>query len=290
MKTLITPKMAKKMLEKNNINRDIIPARVAAYAEDMKKGDFIYTGEAICLAKDGTLLNGQHRLSAIVLSGVPAYIAISEDVDKDAINMIDTGAPRKASDVLKIHNIPNSQMVATLCRRILIKFEKKSKLSTIDKTTGALKVTNNEILKFYNKHSYSLHILLNYSRHLNQTGVTNILPSPDIAAYIYLFSYESNTEPINFMREIVQGVRLKDSNVAQLIRNKLLSAKLSKANRLTNKEKVELIIKGFRLYKNNEIRKSIKISPREKHNFTDDDVNNEPILNLEYMQQYHKSA
>ena len=84
----ITPKKAKEYLAKNihnprhgNMNRSVIKR----YAEDMKAGKWELNGEAIMFDEDGYLKNGQHRLAAIILSGVTVRMCVIRGVSNDVM-------------------------------------------------------------------------------------------------------------------------------------------------------------------------------------------------------------
>jgi hypothetical protein len=71
---LITPELASSLLETNSNNRNLSKGTVEAYANDMLAGNWDESvGDAISIDTDGVLRNGQHRLSAIVLSGVSIH-------------------------------------------------------------------------------------------------------------------------------------------------------------------------------------------------------------------------
>lgn len=79
---LITPKLADEYLARNTNNyRKINHANVKKYAEDMKEGKWEENAEPISFSPSGVLLNGQHRLAAIVKSGVSVNMVVARDVD-----------------------------------------------------------------------------------------------------------------------------------------------------------------------------------------------------------------
>lgn len=80
----ITPQVAQMMLEHNTHNRNLTESRAQAYARDMASGNWRYTGEGIKFGPDGTLLDGQTRLRAIVLSGVTITMPVWRGIDPDA--------------------------------------------------------------------------------------------------------------------------------------------------------------------------------------------------------------
>lgn len=97
----ITPDMAKAWLAANTINRKIRPRRVDDWARVMSGGDWQVTHQGICFARDGTLIDGQHRLHAIVSSGVSVSMLVFADWDRAAFANIDTGLKRTIRDVLR---------------------------------------------------------------------------------------------------------------------------------------------------------------------------------------------
>ena len=64
----ITPQLAEIYLGKNTHNRNIRKPVVGKYANDMENGFWNFDGAPIRFADDGTLLDGQHRLHAIIKS------------------------------------------------------------------------------------------------------------------------------------------------------------------------------------------------------------------------------
>jgi len=107
MKTIITPEKAKELLENNAENqRKINKQRIKKYAEDMKNGSWVYNGETIIVSKSGKLIDGQHRLMAVVESGCEIETAFVDDVpdEQDGIDTFCTinSENRNNADVLYI--------------------------------------------------------------------------------------------------------------------------------------------------------------------------------------------
>lgn len=59
-------------------------------------------GETIKVAKDGTLIDGQHRLQAVVDSGVSIESLVMRDMPIDVQDTVDTGRRRRLADILAI--------------------------------------------------------------------------------------------------------------------------------------------------------------------------------------------
>ena len=109
----ITPERAAELLEGNRGNRPLRPSAINRYAKDMKEGRWILNGEAIMVADDGSLINGQNRLSAIVLAGVPIETVLVTGLNGSAMDTIDLGVGRTLSDALHWKDVKNPRSVAT---------------------------------------------------------------------------------------------------------------------------------------------------------------------------------
>jgi hypothetical protein len=115
----ISPEMASRWLERNTHNRKLRPSTVTRYARDMASGNWELTGEAIKFAADGTLLDGQHRLAAVIKAGATVPIYVVRGLAVEAQRVMDTGDKRSAAGVLQIAKHPNSTLLASTARLAL---------------------------------------------------------------------------------------------------------------------------------------------------------------------------
>ena len=114
----VTPEMAKRWLEKHNHrNRSIRWKSVKLLATEMQRGRFVVNGDPIRFDKNRELLDGQHRLAAIVESGVILKNQLVVcNLDPGVMPTIDTGAKRSLYDQLKIDGIANAKELASAAR------------------------------------------------------------------------------------------------------------------------------------------------------------------------------
>jgi hypothetical protein len=94
----ISPAAAKELLATNDGNRRLRPNVVAPYAEVIRAGDWLITPEPIVIASSGRLLNGQHRLNAIIEAGITVYMFVVRGVAEEAFPAIDRGVSRSFAD------------------------------------------------------------------------------------------------------------------------------------------------------------------------------------------------
>jgi hypothetical protein len=99
----MTPEGAAAVLEDNTRNRSIRSEYVLKLAAAMERGEWSVNGEPIQIAEDGTLLNGQHRLNAVVESGVTVPMLVVRGLPLDSQMTMDSGLRRNLSDVLALH-------------------------------------------------------------------------------------------------------------------------------------------------------------------------------------------
>jgi hypothetical protein len=96
---LITPQIAAEWLQyRNTINRYIRDKVVDDYVRDFNAGHFMVTGETISFDWNGILINGQHRLTAIVESGKSIEILIVVGLDPAIRSVIDQHGKRNTVD------------------------------------------------------------------------------------------------------------------------------------------------------------------------------------------------
>lgn len=99
---LVTPELAAEWLKANTFNRRIQKRHVRQMANDLLEGRWPFNPQPISFGTDSSLLDGQHRLTAIVLAGVPVRMAVWFNVPLDARRIMDTGKTRSLSDVASI--------------------------------------------------------------------------------------------------------------------------------------------------------------------------------------------
>lgn len=116
----VTPAMAGDWLAANNHNRHLRYRVVTAYARDMAEGKWALNGEAVKFAADGTLLDGQHRLHAVVKADTPVKLLIVHNVPKSAQDTMDSGVNRKFADQLSLNGEGSPQILAAILRKVTL--------------------------------------------------------------------------------------------------------------------------------------------------------------------------
>jgi hypothetical protein len=98
---LVTPELASKWLAQNTVsNRRVSIRTVDAYAVEMKAGRWLLTHQGIAFNRTGELVDGQHRLHAIVAAGVPIEMMVSTGLPIEYNSPIDQGYNRSLAQLL----------------------------------------------------------------------------------------------------------------------------------------------------------------------------------------------
>lgn len=117
-RVLVTPEYASQLLSYNSHNRPLRPKGVEKYVHDMKAGRWQENGDAIRVADDGVLLDGQHRLLALTEAGVSLWMLVVTGLPPEAQETVDGGMRRGFPDALRLRGTPYWEGVATVTRRV----------------------------------------------------------------------------------------------------------------------------------------------------------------------------
>lgn len=99
---LVTPEMAAELLKRNTNNRDQRTTRINRLAQKLIAGRWTVTHQGVAIGADGTLYDGQHRLEAIVKSGVAVWMLVVRGLMPESRADIDSGEKRLTNDSLTI--------------------------------------------------------------------------------------------------------------------------------------------------------------------------------------------
>lgn len=169
---VISPDLAAKLLKHNRNNRNVRPALVRQYAEDMRQGHFDITHQGIAFYQNGDLADGQHRLMAVVESGVSVVMVVT--VGMAPSSHIDMGTKRTEVDSIRIAN--NNMSWAT---------NRAVAMVNILKTTfpGVGIVTLNDKEAYLMKHQTAVQFALDTYRSSTKSLCSSAIPLAFMIAY-----------------------------------------------------------------------------------------------------------
>jgi len=216
----ITPQKALELLKNNVKNRNLRQSLVLAYSEEMKKGRWRLTGQGISFSSEMILIDGQHRLAAIVKSNTSQIINVTYGLNYDDVYSIyDTGKNRTSSDILAINNVKNASSVSGSIRN-----KRFLDLNTDPgKGKDRIKLTNEDILNNYSEHPELYTNCVNMARRCySKMKLVSVVYLAGIASHLILTKGNNQDKVFSFFNQLHL---IDDStiNSIKLLRNLLIN-------------------------------------------------------------------
>jgi len=120
IKIIIGRDMAEAMMARNYNNRKMKIRTYRRYARSMKERRWLPSPYPIVFDTAGVLRDGQHRLQAIIESGVEIEMTVVFGSDPSEAEAFDMGSVRSAADIAGQAGTPAQKMSAALARTLLI--------------------------------------------------------------------------------------------------------------------------------------------------------------------------
>lgn len=218
----ITPQVAEIYLSQNIRNRSLVAVTVDRYKRDMLAGRWRLSGDPIRFNRKGEMFDGQHRLRACIESGVPFQSLVVRNLDEEVVNVIDSGRPRRGSDMLAIRGYAQTYVLAAAARWLMIMKGNKSPTAKLD----TLRPSHEEILSVVEKHP-----LLPESVKVATLGAVGLNASLLTAIHYVASHHLVEPKPDRataFAEVFVRGVPDYPGDPAHKLREMLLREKLRK--------------------------------------------------------------
>jgi len=132
---VVSPHLASRWLERNRRNRRVREDRVTRYAEQIEDGEWMLSPDAIAFDYNGSLINGQHRLKAIIEANEPAPFIVAIGLEPDAFKISDVGVKRTGGDILRIEGFKNPEELAAATRLMVLWSQDRSTRPTRTRTS-----------------------------------------------------------------------------------------------------------------------------------------------------------
>jgi hypothetical protein len=240
-KELITPSRAKELLEANINNRRVKIEVVNRYAQDILAGRWKDdTGEVIKISKSGIILDGQHRLYAIVKSNTAIFLHVVYGVNESVSDVLDTGSTRSATDVFRLNRITNDSSIPSIMQTYYLL--KKGHFTSGQKD---MRLTNAQLLQKYYQNEPLWQDICKKS-HNWYLGFAKILAKSFIGGFYSVFKEIDPELAEKFMDELCAGINVSNKTML-LLRNRLMQDKMSQ-KKISPAIKTIFMIKAWNCY------------------------------------------
>lgn len=232
----VDPNTACAMKQHNTRNRPLRERDVLRLARAMSSGNWKFNGDSIRFSKTGVLLDGQHRLEAIIVSGTAQEMDVMFGLEDDVFDTIDTGRSRTGADVMFIAgNVKYANEVASTIR-LMVAYQ-LIKADEVSYPPPRVSLTPQELLEESRKYPGIVEAVQSVAS-CNLRGVLNTT----VASLLYYLASDKK-KATEFLESIRTGVgeNWGKSNPAYQIRNLLLETKIRKGATAPKMEKLELL-------------------------------------------------
>jgi len=236
---LITPAVAKKMLDGNMNNRKLRKFRVAQYADAMRRGMWDIQNDAITISQSGKLLNGQHRLTAIVEADQACQCLVLRGVDESAYAVIDSGLARTVNDSLHAAGLGLNSTHMSPMAKTLIAMD--AGLSIYDTNALAL-VQRRDVVEYVEANNEMLTWALHLARRVD-LAVGGIRHAWGVFAMLAAQKH-SREKVEEFVTLVIDGVGLKPGDSPLALRN-WISRQRGSWHRAASKNNIAIYITSF---------------------------------------------
>lgn len=210
----VTPEKARQWLKRNENNRSLSKHYVSRYASLMRDGEWMISPDAIAFDTEGRLINGQHRLTAVIQADAAHDFIVARGLDPKVFLATDGGKKRQAADALDIEGYANYSNLAAVARRVVL-FEQ----GRLDNSIGD--VETHEIVSAVKRLDPSLPEAVNTS--LKYRSDIQGWLSPSNLGFVYFVMQHRDEELADeFLYKVATGLKIeREKDPARLLRDRL---------------------------------------------------------------------
>jgi hypothetical protein len=248
----ITPELAAEILARTSTrNRKLSRNSLERYSSHLRGGQWRLNGETIKLTPNGQLIDGQHRLTAIMQTGIAADVLVAYNVSAEAQSSIDRGKARSIADTLTINHFSQAQLRGAICRLAMAYGRYAAALEEAGEDGPRMSfdillrvITPEEVLQFARQHSEELEFAIIHGWRI-YSAVGSLAP---VGGTIYLL-YQLDTPRAERFCEMMESGRFVDQrdDAILVLRERLLREK-SARRRLESKDILAICIKAVNLW------------------------------------------
>lgn len=242
----VTPELAETYLGGAARNRNINAAAVARLSRSLTIGEWILNGEAIKFDAAGHLLDGQHRLLAIIASGVPMETMVAMNVAYAAQATMDSGRARSIGDILQIRGETNARVLGSVLRRLVAYSRSGIEYACAD-SGGKYEYTNGELIAYLEDNPWVRDSLPLVNLIIRNTPLNN---GPTAAMDTAFRALPAGADDADyFWGRLVDGVGLSERDPILSLRNAYNRITLDQRVRVNHKYLAGVTIKAWNLFR-----------------------------------------
>lgn len=241
----ITPSIASLWLQGNTKNRPLNRDLVTRYANAITRGEWVFNGDTYRFSNTGKVLDGQHRLCAIIESGVCVTGLIVRGLLDEVFPTIDSGKKRTISDVLSMKNYKHTCNLGAVLS--LIYYDKTTGIEMIN---SKLRPTTQQLLDIVEENPS----IYDSVRLFTSLSDKRKLVSCSISAFIhYSLCHRGYKErATEFFMGLYNGSDLPSGSPVLVLRNLFIEKRALGGVKFNQKHTIAVMIKAWNKYIQNQ--------------------------------------
>lgn len=135
---LLRPVMAETLKGRMHNNRNLKPLPLTRMVHYIKDAKWQLTHQGLAVCEDGTFVDGQHRVEAVIKTGVPVLIKITFGLTREAVRHLDLGTKRTETDAVRMDGVEYAGQIVPEFRIMMYAFGITGGLN-VDDTVAVVK-------------------------------------------------------------------------------------------------------------------------------------------------------
>jgi hypothetical protein len=254
----VSPQLAAQWLTRNTNNRPLSKSTVQQFAGRIQGGEWQLTHQGIAFDEDETLIDGQHRLAAIVKAGVTVPLTVTHGVPRTAFTVMDTGRKRTGRDAPALAGEANATHLAAALRGLHLCCSTPNSAWS----GGSSVTSNDQLLDLLGKHP-GIRDALPHGIALNR-GCRITVTAATISWYV-TSEARPDIDQSAWEAGAVTGACLEPGDPRLTLRNTMLNLALGNAHRRRDDSREHLLyyLKAWNAWMEGRTIKLLRRSPNE---------------------------
>lgn len=213
---MITPELAELYLSKlppasaDIKQRALSPKTVSRYSGDMGSDQWPFTGDPIRFNLYGELIDGQHRLRAVIESGITQPMVVIRGLEPETFAVFDTGRARGFRDVLTSTGVANTSLVAGVTRRVFYWCRGGYGVQNVARWPNppflTIPASPGKLFETFNEYKLEIQAAARRGGSFKNSGFATKTAAPGVVGFIYMLLHRIDAEACErFFHELQVG-------------------------------------------------------------------------------------
>ena len=236
---VITPQVAAALLGTNLHNRPLNKRHIAHLANEMRAGRFVETGQSLQISNTNVLLDGQHRLHALIAANFTMPFIVVRSLPDSIFDKLDQGRMRSGGDVLSMAGHGSGTLLAATAKMIM-RFDEGQYVAALQKS-GDTRISPAEVLAYITAHDLT-EALSAAAKYYN---INRVYTKSEWGFMHEILGRIDTEQAADFLGQLATGANLDPDDVVLFVRSRLAQAAGSKSMSIAPAVRIEYAFRAW---------------------------------------------